>query len=138
MRHWVERIARFALVGVVNTAVHYAIYLALVRLIPYLLAYVVAFMVATVCSYFLNCRFTFHVRPTLRGLLEFPLSSLTNFVVSTAGMYVAVQWWSVPTWLAPMPVVLVAVPVTFLVAQFLMARHRAEQPTRVQVSEHSS
>jgi putative flippase GtrA len=130
MRGLSRRVFRFALVGVVNTVVNYAFYLTLVWFTPYLIAHVVAFSVATIGSYFLNCRFTFHTRPSLHGLLMFPLSSMTNFVVSTAGLYVLVEWCGVPQWLAPVPVAAVAVPVTFAVADFLLARQCPEQGER--------
>lgn len=120
----VRRMVRFGAVGVVNTGVHFLVYLAAQTALPYLVAHVVAFAVAVVGSYFLNCRFTFHVRPSLRGMLLFPLSTATNFVVTTVGLYVLVEFFGVPRWIAPLPTAALAIPVTFLVAQFLMLGRR--------------
>ncbi|WP_433273865.1 GtrA family protein [Actinosynnema sp. CS-041913] len=123
------RIVRFGLVGVVNTGVYYGLYLLLRLAIPYLAAHVVAFLLAMVGSYFLNCYFTFRTKPSLRTFLLFPLSNVTNFVVTTAGLYVLVAWFQVNQRIAPLLASAVAIPFTFIVAQLvLMGRQQPAAP----------
>ena len=112
---------KFGVVGVVNTGVYYALYLALQTSgLHYLLAHVTATLVAMVGSYFLNCLVTFRVRPTWRTFLLFPLSNIANFVITTVGMRLAVGTLGAdPRW-APLPVALLAVPITYLVAHHVM------------------
>jgi len=125
MRH----VIRFALVGVVNTATYYGLYLVFGLFLPYLAAHVVAFILSMIGSFFLNCYFTFRTRPTWRKFLLFPLSNATNFVVASVGLYVLVQFFGVNQRIAPLLAASVAIPITFLVAQLILAgRHRDAQP----------
>lgn len=140
MKQLIGRIARFGIVGAVNTGVHFVVYLAVQTVLPYMVAHLLAFAVAMVGSYFLNCRFTFRVKPTLRGFLLFPLSNLTNLAVSTAGLYVLVEFFGVPQWVAPLPTAALAIPITFLVAQFVLVgrgskRSDDERPAAQEVAQ---
>jgi putative flippase GtrA len=116
----VARIARFALVGVVNTGVYYACYLLLQTRLPYLVAHVSAFVIAMIGSYFLNCYVTFKTEPRWRTFLLFPLSNLANLVLTTVGMRVAVGHFHADRRLAPLEVAVVAIPITYVAAHYIM------------------
>jgi len=120
------RIVRFGLVGVVNTGVYYGCYLLFCLAVPIMAAHVLAFVVAMVGSYFLSCYFTFRTKPTWRKFLLFPLSNATNFVVSTAGLYLLVHWLDVDTRIAPLVAAAAAIPFTFVIAQFVLVNRTAE------------
>lgn len=122
------RIVRFAMVGVLNTVTYYLLYLAMRALIPYLVAHVIAFGLSMVGSFFLNCYFTFRQRPTLRRFLLFPLSNVTNFVVTSTGLFVLVQFFGVNERIAPLLAASVAVPVTFLVAKLILVGREPAGP----------
>ncbi|MCP2258112.1 putative flippase GtrA (transmembrane translocase of bactoprenol-linked glucose) [Streptoalloteichus tenebrarius] len=122
------RMLRFGAVGVVNTGVYYGLYLLSRTVIPYLAAHVLAFVLAMVGSYFLNCYFTFRTRPTLRKFLLFPLSNLTNFVVQTVGLYLLVDVLGTNERIAPLLAAAAAIPITFLVAQFVLVDRAATRP----------
>ncbi|MBB5156712.1 GtrA family protein [Saccharopolyspora phatthalungensis] len=115
-----SELLRFALVGGVNTAVHCTVYLALWLLLPYLPAHLIATVVATVCSYLLNCRFTFGVVPNRRTLLLFPLSNLAMIGLSTAVVAASVEVFGVDPVLAPIAAGLVVVPATFLLSKAVL------------------
>lgn len=119
-----SRMVRFGLVGAVNTGVYYGIYRALWLISPYLVAHMLGFLGAMVVSYFLNCRFTFQVRPSWRTFLLFPLSNATNFCVQTLGLYLLVNMFGMSERYAPLPAAAIAIPVTFLVAQAVMVSRR--------------
>jgi len=120
------RILRFGVVGVVNTAVYYACYLALSTVLPYLAAHVIAFVTAMIGSFFLNCHYTFRIKPTWRKFLLFPLSNITNFVVTSVGLYVLVGRLHMNSTIAPLVAAAVAIPVTFVVAHYILVdRHPA-------------
>lgn len=118
------RLVRFAAVGVVNTATYMGLYLLLRLVLDYFVAHTVAFVLAMVGSYFLNCRFTFRTRPRLRTFLLYPLSNATNFVVTSAGLYLLVNVFSVDEAVAPLLAASVAIPVTFLVTQYILTERR--------------
>ncbi|QIZ36926.1 GtrA family protein [Saccharopolyspora sp. ASAGF58] len=117
-----SRLVRFCLVGVANTAVHYAIYIALWFVVPYLVAHLVAASVAMAVSYLLNCYYTFRVPPTLLKFLLYPLSNLTNLALSAAAVYTLVEYAGVDSRIATFAGGVVAVPATFLVSRFVLTR----------------
>lgn len=114
------RLLRFTAVGLLNTAVHYVVFLPLWWLLPYLLAHLAAITTATLCSYYLNCRFTFGVPPTARRLLLYPLSNLANIALSTAAVSVLVEALDVDPRVATLLGGVAAVPVTFLVSRTVL------------------
>jgi putative flippase GtrA len=124
------RVLRFGIIGVVNTATYYVLYLLLKHPLPYLVAHVLAFTIAMIGSYFLNCYFTFRTRPTLRKFLLFPLSNVTNFCVTSVGLYVLVKVFRFDEMFAPLLAAVAAIPVTFIVAQFVLI---GREPMRVPV-----
>jgi hypothetical protein len=77
-----------------------------------------------VFSYFLNCAITFRVRPRWRTFLLFPLSNLANVIVTTVGLPIAVNVIGVDERIAPLPVALTAIPVTYAVVELLMRAPR--------------
>ncbi|MEB3370439.1 GtrA family protein [Saccharopolyspora mangrovi] len=121
-----SQFGRFALVGGANTSVHWAVYLALWLVLPYLLAHVLATAAATLCSYALNCRFTFRVPPTGRSLLLFPLASAVLLGVSTAAVALAVTVFGVDPRLAPL-VGFALVPVTFVASRAALTRRSGRE-----------
>jgi putative flippase GtrA len=114
------RLARFGVVGAINTGVYYALYLVLRTQINYLVAHVCAFVVAMVCSYFLNTYITFRTTATWRTFLLFPLSNAANFVLTTVGLRLAVGTLGVDQRLAPLPVAAIAIPITYVLAHRIM------------------
>ncbi len=115
-----NRFGRFLLVGVANTAVHYAVYLSMWLFVPYLVAHLIAATVATSFSYLVNCYYTFQVRPTLRKFLLYPLSNLTNIGLSTLAVYVLVEGARVDSRVATILGGIMAVPATFMVSRIIL------------------
>jgi putative flippase GtrA len=120
---------RFAFVGVVNTANYYLLYLLFSTVLPYLAAHTIAFCLAMIGSYFMNCRITFRVQPTLRTFLLFPLSNLTNFVVTSLGLYLLVAHLQMSAQVAPLLAAAAAVPITFVVTHLVLVGHGQHRPT---------
>lgn len=116
----IGRVVRFGIVGVFNTGSYYCLYLLLHLTLPYMVAHVFAFACAMVGSYFLNCYFTFRIRPTLRKFLLFPLSNITNFVITSTGLYLLVDVMHLNQTVSPLLAAALAVPVTFIVAQLVL------------------
>ncbi|UQA95137.1 GtrA family protein [Streptomyces halobius] len=111
------QIARFTLVGGVNTLTFYLCYLPLHRLLPYFAAYTGGFVVSLVGSFFLNTYFTYRTRPTWTKFLLFPLTQVTNYVVQSAGLVTLVGWFGMNSAVAPLVAALLAIPVTFAVSR---------------------
>ena len=114
---------RYAGVGVVNTVCYYVLFRALHYFTPYLVAHAVAFAVCIVISFFLNCAFTFHVSPTWRRFIRFPLSTLTTFVVMTIGVSVLVEGVGADPNVASLVSALAAVPLSYVISRLLLVGH---------------
>jgi putative flippase GtrA len=113
---------KFCLVGLANTAISYVVYLGLIRLMPYAVANVVGWFVGVCFSFFANCWFTWHVRPTWRRFIPFPLSSLPNVILSTGGVVLLVEVFGMDKRIAPLFAMLVAVPISYLLAKAILTR----------------
>lgn len=122
------RLVRFGVVGVANTTSYYVLYLGFHQFLPYLAAHCIAFVLAMIGSYFLNCYFTFRVRPTWRRFLLFPLSNVANFVITSVGLYVLVQAFHMNQTIAPLAAAAIAIPITYFVAQFVLVGKPAGEP----------
>ena len=114
---------RYAGVGVVNTVSYYVIFRALHHFTPYLVAHAMAFAVCIVISFFLNCAFTFHVSPTWRRFIRFPLSTLTTFIVMTVGVSVLVEGVGADPNVASLVSALAAVPLSYVISRLLLVGH---------------
>ena len=119
-RGLVAEVARFGVVGVVNTLVYYGSYLLLVLALPYLVAHVLAFAVAMTGSFLLNCRFTYRTRPTWRKFLLYPLTVAANLAITTVGVAVLVEVLAVDERLAPLVAAGAALPLTFLATRAVL------------------
>jgi putative flippase GtrA len=114
---------RYGGVGVSNTICYYVIFRALHHFTPYLVAHVMSFAVCIVISFFLNCAFTFHVSPTWRRFIRFPLSTLTTFIVMTAGVSVLVEGVGADPNVASLVSALAAVPLSYVISRLVLVGH---------------
>jgi putative flippase GtrA len=141
MRAQLFQITKFAVVGVINTGTFYAAYLSLHPLMPYYPAYVIAFVLSMIGSFFLNTYITYRTKPTWRKFLLFPLTNLTNFVVTSVGVYVLVEWFHVNERIAPLAAAMAAIPVTYLLSRRILT-HRdgvvVPPPTELALAADSS
>ncbi|WP_369395064.1 GtrA family protein [Streptomyces sp. CG1] len=117
------------MVGAINTAAYYCLYLLFLTRLPYLAAHTVAFLLSMVGSFFLNARFTYRTRPTWRKFLLFPLTNVSNFLITTAGVYVIVDVLHAGHRFAPLLASAAAIPVTFVVSRWVMLPGAEAEPT---------
>ncbi|KFM93924.1 putative sugar translocase in surface polysaccharides biosynthesis [Bacillus paralicheniformis] len=117
---------RFAVVGAVNTLNYYAVYLLLHVLLQlnYMVSHIAAFFVSLVISFFLNCYFTFKIKPTLAKFLQFPLTQLFNLTVSSLFVYTFVNFFKMNSEAAPLASMFLTVPLTFLVTGKILKKDR--------------
>ncbi|MEL5960833.1 GtrA family protein [Streptomyces sp. CLV115] len=127
------QMARFALVGVVNTGTYYGCYLVLLMWLPYIAAHVIAFVLSMIGSFFLNSWFTYRTRPTWRKFLLFPLTNAANFVITTGGVYLLVDLAGFSSRYAPLVAAAAAIPITFVVSRTIMLRPDPPAPAAERV-----
>lgn len=113
--------ARFVLVGLINTGIYYGVYtLLLYSGLFYISAHFGGFITAFIFSYFLNCRFVYRVRPTLLKFFKFPLTQIINMGMQTLLLYLLVDQLGWNEMLAPLPVLIITVPITYSITRWVL------------------
>lgn len=135
MRGRLPQLFRFCLTGVANTAVYYVAYRLMLLAMPYVVAHLGAWAVSVVFSFYVNCLFTFKVRPTLKRLLAFPASSLANLVFTTLGSIVLVSFLGADERYATVIMGILAIPVTFALTAFILRPDHQVQAEEEHVDE---
>lgn len=116
------QIFRFCLVGVANTGFYYGTYRLFLLMMPYMAAHIVAWCFAIVFSFFLNCYFTFKVRPTWKRFIVFPSTTFANFIITTIGAYILIEHLSVSNKYGPLIASLIAIPITFTLTRLVLGK----------------
>lgn len=120
-RALLAEVTRFCITGVLNTAVYYGIYLLLLMTgLQYLIAHIAAWFVSLIFSFFVNCYFTFRVRPTLRRFLSFPLPNLVNIACSTALSALLVSGLGASDLWGTLVAGIAVIPITFTLTRFVL------------------
>lgn len=115
---------KFNLVGVINTINYYIFYLLLAEILHfnYLKAHLLSFSISIIGSFFMNTYFTYKTKPTLRKFVQFPLTSIANIIISTATIFLSVQWLHLPDTIAPIIASVLPIPFTFLISRMVLAK----------------
>ena len=111
------RLIRFAIVGVLASAIHYGIYALFVWSgAETNVAYTIGFLVSLCCNYLLTTYFTFRQSPTRRNAAGFVASHVLNYFVEI-GLLNLFLWMGFSEWVAPILDMAVAAGINFLVLQ---------------------
>ncbi|WP_420175919.1 GtrA family protein [Luteococcus sp. OSA5] len=125
------RLFRFCLVGVANTLVYYLGYRLLLLAMPWFPAHLVAWAVSVVFSFFMNCWFTYRVRPTWKRFVAFPASTLVNLLFTSLGSAVLVELIHFDERYATLVMGILAIPFTFAVTTLVLTKGiNADDQTR--------
>jgi len=108
---------RFLISGVLNTGITYLIYLVVLLAFSYQLAYTVAFILGVVISYGLNANFVFRSGISVGSLIRFPVIYLLQYFLGIVMVAVLIEYGGVAEWLAPVFVLIITVPMTFIFAK---------------------
>ena len=113
--------ARFAIVGVVATAIHYLIYWLLQRVINVNVAYTIGYLISFLANYILSARFTFRKKATASNGIGFAGAHMCNYLLQMVLLNLFL-WIGVSKQWAPLPVYCIAVPVNFLLVRLVFSR----------------
>ncbi|MGN1375392.1 MAG: GtrA family protein [Prevotella sp.] len=120
-RNNIYEIMRFAMVGVLATAIHYGVYLLLRCVIDFNIAYTIGYFVSFIFNYILSACFTFKKKKSLKNGVGFCLAHAFNYVLQLALLNVFI-FIGIAAWLAPVPVYCIAIPTNFLIVRYVF-RH---------------
>lgn len=109
---------RFAIVGVLSTALHYAIYWILQHRLNASLSWTVGYLLSFFFNFYLSARFTFHAQASARRGAGFAGAHLFNYCLQIALLNLFL-WLGLSREVAPLGVYAIAVPVNFLFVRYV-------------------
>lgn len=113
---------KFVVGGGINTAFTYGVYFGLQVIMPYQAAYTFAFALGIVFSYWFNSTIVFKTPVNWKGFMTFPLVYLIQYVLSAILLVFFVEQIGVNQLFAPLFVIIVTVPITFILTRWLLRR----------------
>jgi putative flippase GtrA len=119
MHPWLKRAQRFAVSGVLATALHVLVAVTIIRFVVPRPAFAngVAFVIATVFSYVVNTVWSFSSTFRRQNLLRFLTVSAIG-CVSAMAISGLVDFYGMPYWIGIICVVAIVPPVTFLLHSY--------------------
>lgn len=112
---------RFAITGVIATAVQYAIYWLLMDSVGVSVAWTVGFIISLVANFMLTTYFTFNVKPDRKKAGGFVLSHIINWAMQLVMLNLLIRV-GVPKAMAPFPMYVVCIPMNFLLVRFFVKK----------------
>ena len=122
-RQSAREFVRFALVGVIATAIHYLLYFVLQKTMNAGMAYTIGYAVSFVANFLLTSVFTFKAKATVKKGVGFGAAHLCNYLLQMGLLY-AVLAIGVRRDIAPVPVYCIAIPLNFLMVRFVFKSHK--------------
>ena len=109
---------RFAIVGVLATAIHYGVYRLLDLIIPANPAYAAGYVVSFFFNFFMTAHFTFKKKATVKKGVGFGLSHLVNFTLHMLLLNLFL-FLGLSDAMAPIPVYCICIPINFLLVRLV-------------------
>lgn len=113
---------KFVIGGGINTAFTFALYYGLQIVLLYQVAYALAFATGIVFSYWFNATIVFRKPVSWKGFFAFPLVYLAQYLLSAVLLSVFVERFGIAQGVAPLVVIVVTIPVTFVLTRWFLRR----------------
>lgn len=115
-------VIKFVIGGGINTGFTYCLYFGLQVILPYQVAYALAFACGIVFSYWFNAMIVFKTPISWKGFFSFPLVYLVQYLLSAVLLSVFVEWLGIPKSVAPLAIIVLTVPITFVLTRWFLRR----------------
>jgi putative flippase GtrA len=113
----------FAITGTLSTVLMLVIYMALNKIINYQYAYLAGYCISVIALYFMNALWVFNNHGiSLSTFLKFPLIYLLQYVIGAFFLEFIVRLGFSITY-APVVVVIILLPVTFVLNRIVLLKH---------------
>lgn len=131
---------RFLVTGSINTGASWVVYLVIRHVLEALhmhpialtanvaissdkLAFTVAYLFGILFTYYMNSRWVFRVAMSWRSFLQFPSVYIVQYGAGIVLMHLLVDRLAFPVDFAPLAVIVLTMPVTFVLSRFVLKRH---------------
>lgn len=111
---------KFLIAGVLNSLLTYTLYILLAIYLRYEIAYGLSYAAGIVISYLLNARYVFNEKYTLKTFFRYPLVYVFQYLLCFVMLYVLVEVMSFDKYLAPLIVIALSIPFTFILSRFML------------------
>ena len=111
---------KFIIAGVLNALLTYTLYVLLATYYRYEIAYGLSYAAGIVISYLLNARYVFNEKYTLKTFFRYPLVYVFQYLLCFVMLYVLVEVMSLDKYLAPLIVIVLSIPFTFILSRFML------------------
>ena len=118
--HKHQEVLLWALGGGINTVITYGLYLALNLVFSYRIAFTASYVIGIVFAYFYNSLVAFKSPLSLKKFLQFPAVYLAQYLLSIGLLEVFVRALNVDERLAPVFVLVIVTPVTYLLSKLIL------------------
>ena len=118
LKHSFNEFIRFAIVGIIATAIHYGLYLLLLQWINVNIAYTIGYLFSFCCNFVLTNFFTFKTKPNAKKGIGFILSHFINYGLHILLLNLFIYAGIIDKY-APILVYIIVVPVNFLLVRFV-------------------
>lgn len=118
----VKEYANFLICGAANTVLTYALYALFMLAMSYKLSYSLSYVCGIIISYYLNSRFVFKEKVSFIKFIQYPVVYIVQYLLGIIVLYICVDILGVSKWLAPVVVIILSLPVTFLLSKFIIKR----------------
>jgi putative flippase GtrA len=115
-----KEITKFLASGAFNTLLGYLLYLLFNLLLPYIVAYTAAYLLTIFTSYYLHSIYVFEENITLKKAAQYPLMYLFLYIINTTLLYVFVEKFGINENIAPVIILLIIVPLTYLFGRIII------------------
>jgi putative flippase GtrA len=113
---------KFLIGGSINTVFTYIVYFGLQVLMPYQVAYALAFALGIVFSFWFNSTIVFNTPVSWKSFFAFPLVYLAQYLLSAALLGFFVEHIGLNQRIAPLVVIIITIPITFVLTRWLLRR----------------
>ena len=124
-KHGLE-VIKFGFVGTIAMLIHYGIYYILLPLMDKNIAYSIGYFLSFLCNFLMSSYITFNVKPSWRRFFRFLGSHGINYFIYL-GLFNFFIWIGIPVRYAPLPVYLIAVPISFLLVRYALILGKKKQ-----------
>lgn len=120
-RQKLGEMVRFAIVGILATALQYAVYWLLLPWLSPSLSLTIGYVISFIFNFFASTRYTFRVQPNARRGAGFALSHVMNWLLQVVTLNLFL-WLGVSKQWAPLPMFCICVPVNFVLVRFFLKK----------------
>jgi putative flippase GtrA len=112
--------------GLLNTALTYAIYLLLNYFTDYRLSYLISYLIGIIIAFYYNSKYVFNTPFSWKLLLQYPVIYVIQYIASALLLIILVDSISIDKSIAPLIVIAVMVPFSYLLNEFIFKKQKFE------------